>query len=74
MYFGKKLYSERKKRNLSAEQLAAECGISRSYVTLMENGVRLPSKKIIPQIARALNLNTNEIVNWYLEGVREKMQ
>lgn len=74
MLFGEKLLIERKKRNLSAEELAGVCGISRSYITLMENGKRLPGRKIIPKIAEALNLKTNIVVNWYLEDVREKLQ
>jgi len=74
MLFGKKLQAERKKNNLSAELLAKSCGISRSYITLMENGKRLPGKKIIPKIAQTLGLKTNVVINWYLEDVREKLQ
>ena len=74
MFFGKKLYSERKKNNLSEESLAKICEISRSYITLIENGKRLPGRKIIPKIAKALHLKTNIIINWYLEDIREKLQ
>ena len=71
--FGKQLRLERKKRGLSAETLAKACGISRSYIVLIEGGKRLPSKKVLPNIARALNLGVAEILNWYLEDVRAKM-
>jgi len=74
MKFGDRLYTERKKRKLSAEELASLCGISRSYVTLMEGGRRLPGKKIIPKIAIALKIKTNIVINWYLEDLREKLQ
>lgn len=74
MLFGEQLFLERKKYNLSAEALAEACGISRSYITLIENGKRLPSKKIIPKIANALNIKTNIVINWYLEDLREKLQ
>jgi transcriptional regulator with XRE-family HTH domain len=74
MTFGKRLYLERKKYNLSAEMMAKTCGISRSYITLIENGKRLPGKKIIPKIAQALKLKTNVVINWYLEDIREKFQ
>jgi XRE family transcriptional regulator, fatty acid utilization regulator len=74
MLFGERLYLERKKQNLSAEELANACGISRSYITLIENRKRLPGKKIIPQIAKALNVKTNIVINWYLEDIREKLQ
>lgn len=74
MLFGDNLYTARKKCDLSAKELAKACGISRSYVTLIENGKRLPSKKIIPKIAEALNLKTNVVINWYLEELREQLQ
>lgn len=74
MLFGERLYKERKRSNLSAEQLAKACGISRSYITLMENKRRLPGRKVIPKLASALNLKTNIVINWYLEDIREKLQ
>ena len=74
MRFGERLLKERKKRNLSAQTLAEACGVARSYITLIENGKRLPGRKVIPKIATALHLKTNIIVNWYLEDLREKLQ
>ena len=74
MIFGKKLLTERKKNNLSAQQLSSACGVSRSYITLMENGQRVPGQKIIPKIAKALNLKTDIVLNWYLEDLRWKME
>ena len=71
--FGDQLREARKGHNLSAEKLAKSCGISRSYVTLMETGRRLPSRKMIPLIADALGLPVNIIVNWYLEDLRAKL-
>lgn len=74
MRFGERIYKARKRNKLSAEELAEKCEISRSYITLIENGKRMPGKKIIPKIASALKLKTNIIVNWYLEDLREKLQ
>lgn len=74
MRFGEQLFTERKKRKLSAEALAKACDISRSYVTLMENNKRLPGKKIIPKIAVALNIKANIVINWYLEDLSQKIQ
>ncbi len=73
MTFGKQLLLERKKNELSAEKLAKACGVSRSYITLIENEKRLPSKVIMPKIAIALNIKTNVVINWYLEGLRVKL-
>ena len=74
MLFGDRLSFERKINKLSAEKLAKSCGVSRSYITLIENNKRLPSKKLIPIIASALNKKTNIIINWYLEDIREKLE
>jgi len=74
MLFGERLYKERKRNKLSAEQLAKACGISRSYITLIENKKRLPGRKVIPKLASALKLKTNVIINWYLEDIREKLE
>jgi transcriptional regulator with XRE-family HTH domain len=74
MSFGEHLHIQRKKKNLSAQAVADACGVARSYITLIENGKRLPSKKVIPKLALALNIKTNIIINWYLEDVREKLQ
>lgn len=73
MRFGEKLKQERKNLGLSSEKLAKECHISRSYITLMENGKRLPGKKVIPQLATALGVKVNIVINWYLEEMRERL-
>jgi len=74
MRFGERIKAERKKGKLTAEALAKICGVSRSYVTLIENNQRLPSSKVMPKMAQALNLNTSVILNWYLDEMREKVQ
>lgn len=74
MRFGERIRLEREKNKLSAEALAKACGISRSYITLIENEKRLPGKKVIPKIAIALHVQTHIIINWYLESLREKLQ
>jgi len=72
--FGEQLRKERVKLGLSAEKLAKACKISRSYITLIENGNRLPGKKQIPKIAKALGLKTGTVLNWYLEDISRKLQ
>jgi len=74
MTFGSKLLEYRKSHKLSALELAKACGVSRSYITLMENGKRLPGEKVIPKLAMALNVKADVVLNWYLEEVRERMQ
>jgi len=72
--FGENLKEERKKQGLTVENVALACGTSSSYITLIENGKLLPGKKILPKIADALYLKTVDVLNWYLEDVRENLE
>lgn len=74
MKLGGRLNAERKKRKITTKTLAEACGISRSYMTLIENNKRMPSAKILPQIAQALDLKTSVVLNWYLEDMKEIVQ
>lgn len=72
--FGEQLRKARKKQGLTVQVVSDACGVSRSYITLIENDQRLPSKKILPKIAAALHLKTVVVLNWYLEDISHKMQ
>lgn len=72
--FGELLREERKKQNLTVQMVANACGTSRSYITLIENGRRLPSKKLLPKIGEVLHLKTVVVLNWYLEDITQKIQ
>lgn len=74
MKFGARFANERKKKGLSVIQTAVACGISRSYVVLIENSKRQPGVKILPKIARAFNLSKEQIIKWYLEDVKERLE
>lgn len=74
MLFGDRLRNERKKNNLTAEELANLCDVSRSYITLIENNTRSPGKNLLPKLSRALNLDPTVVINWYLEDVRKKLE
>lgn len=72
--FGEHLLEERKKQGLTAQEIADACGKSRSYITLIENGNRLPGKKTILQVASALNIKTVVVLNWYLDDVSHRIR
>ncbi len=72
--FGEQLREERKKQRFTVQVVAEACGTSRSYITLIENGKRLPGKKLLPKIAAALNIKTTVVLNWYLEDISQKIQ
>lgn len=72
-YFGIQLRKERKKLGLTMQVFSEACGTSRSYITLIENGKRLPGKNILPKIAVALKLKNSIVLGWYLEDIKAKM-
>ena len=74
MKFGKRLSAERKKHQLTSKTLAQACGVSRSYITLIETGQRLPGVHMLRKLADVLNLQRAMVLNWYIEDVREKTQ
>lgn len=47
--------------------LSAEIGVSRSYLTLIENGKRRLPKKLVGRLAKAFKLPKKTVNNWYLE-------
>lgn len=60
--FGIVLRQLRQKRNLSQEALALECGLDRTYVSLLERGLRQPSLKTVFALAESLNVRASRIV------------
>ena len=54
--------------------MAKACGVSRSYITLIETGRRLPGKKIILKIAVALDIHAGTVLNWYVEDISQKIR
>lgn len=72
--FGNQLRKERKKQGKTTEKVAKACGVSRSYITLIETGRRLPGRKVIPKIAAALRIKTGTVLNWYLEDITQKIK
>jgi transcriptional regulator with XRE-family HTH domain len=74
MRLSERIYAERKKLGMSADELAKACEVSRSYITLIENGRRLPGAKLLPRIAGAFSIRPSLILDWYLEDLRDRMQ
>ena len=55
---GRNLKKYRKKKGLSQEALALECGLHRTYVSGVERGVRNPTVVVLEQLAKPLDLPT----------------
>lgn len=58
---GKRISATRRKRGMTSEKLAYENGISKGYMSDIENGNKLPSLKMLDQIAGALGVDIKEL-------------
>jgi len=60
--FGKVLRKLREEHNLSQEKLAEYCDLDRTYISLLERGLRQPTITTIFKIAGALKISPSELV------------
>jgi transcriptional regulator with XRE-family HTH domain len=60
--FGKGVREARKRRGISQERLAFDCGLHRTYVSSVERGERNISLLNIHRIARALKVQPKDLV------------
>jgi len=61
--FGLTLRHYRKKIKLSQEKLAQESGLDRSYISLLERGLRQPSLSSILKLSKALKVSPTAIIS-----------
>lgn len=55
--FSGNLRSERLRRKLSQESLAAKAGLSVSYISMLERGMRVPPLDTLEALAKALGVS-----------------
>ena len=60
--FGKALKDLRLSRNISQEGLALECGLDRTFISMLERGLRQPSLASIFSIAEALEIKPSTLI------------
>lgn len=60
--FGQAIRQVRTEKGLSQEQLAFECGFDRTYISLVERGVRSPTVRSVVRLANTLGVRPSEIV------------
>lgn len=63
---GKLIKSTRKKLGVTQKQLSEIVGLSRNYVSDIENGRYTPSVETMSKIAIYLNIDLNELKNFAL--------
>jgi len=56
MKIGKIIKSTRKKEGIQQKQLAADCGITPSYLSQIENGLKEPNISTLEAISKSLNI------------------
>lgn len=62
MTFGVRVREERKRKNISQEELAELAGLHRTYVGSIERGERNISINNIERIAKALRIGPDELL------------
>jgi len=71
MNVGKRIRELRKKKNLKLEDLAQKTGLSLSYISLVERGLKNPSLKALEKIAKAFNVPTSYLFSGETEETLE---
>lgn len=65
--FGKVVRQLRIQKGLSQEKLADLCGLDRTYISLIERGLRQPTLKTIFSIANSLQITPSDLIH-HIEG------
>ena len=60
--FGKALQELRERRGLSQENLGFDSGYHRTYISLLERGLRNPSLQTVFNLAKTLQVRPSELV------------
>lgn len=72
--FGCVLQGHRKEKGYSQEKLALICQLDRTYISLLERGLRSPSIRTIFLIANALNINPSQLVKEIELTIQETLE
>ncbi|HZK94179.1 MAG TPA: helix-turn-helix transcriptional regulator [Prolixibacteraceae bacterium] len=60
--FGNVLRELRDENNISQEKLAEYCDLDRTYISLLERGLRQPTITTIFKLAKALNISPSALI------------
>lgn len=72
--FGDILRKQRALSKISQEKLSQESGLDRSYISLLERGLRQPSLRTIILLSRSLNTTASKMVQSVEEILNENNQ
>ena len=71
--FGQVLRDLRQDRQMSQESLGFKSGYHRTYISLLERGLKSPSLNTIFQLARVLQVEPCELVKHVQEMVKQRV-
>lgn len=60
--FGKVLRELRETNNISQEKLAEYCDLDRTYISLLERGLRQPTITTLFKLSKALNVSPSDFI------------
>ncbi len=60
--FVKKMKKLRKQQKVSQDELAFRAGLHRTYISMIERGVRIPTLDVCDKIAKALGTSVKEML------------
>jgi len=60
--FGTLIKKLRKKKSISQEQLAHDCELDRTYISMLERGIHQPSLHTLFIIAENLDMKASELI------------
>ena len=69
--FGKVLRAARKQRRLSQETLAADAGLERNYISLLEVGRNSPTLRVVFKLCAILGVTPSEMLARIEEHIRD---
>lgn len=69
--FGSILRKLRSKKRLSQEALAAACKLDRTYISLLERGLRQPTLSTVFRLSRVLGVSPSKIVRMMERSLSE---
>lgn len=65
--FGQRIKELRLKQNISQEELAFRCQLSKNYVSDVERGTRNVTLKVIEKFAKGFNVPIYYLFSWHEE-------
>lgn len=71
--FGTVLRKQREERDISQEYLALECGLDRTYISLLERGQRQPTLTTILRIAEAFKIPPVDLFSLVVEQINSQV-